>query len=145
MTNEKAKDLKATSPIPMIRLQKDIDELFAKRKSLVRSGNQTRSLSSIYHLRTIEENGDPLLFLLHAPKKFIKQAHERNKLKRWMREAIRKNEEIEKIKGIVAEKNMQLLLLVRADFRPSKEHGWQQIEDDIRIITKHLIKKLHSS
>lgn len=129
----------------MIRLQKDIDELFGKRKSLVRSGNQTRTLSSIYYIRPLSEKTEPILYLLHAPKKFIKQAHERNKLKRWIREAIRKNEEIGKITELLAEKNMQVLLLVRADFRPSKEHSWQQTEDDIRMITKHLMKKLHSS
>jgi ribonuclease P protein component len=129
----------------MIRLQKDIDELFAKRKSLVRSGNQTSSLSSIYFLRPLDEQSDPLLFLLHAPKKFIKQAHERNKLKRWMREAIKKNEEIEKIKEILAEKKLQVLLLIRADFKPSKDHSWQQIYEDIRIITKHLMKKIQIS
>ncbi len=129
----------------MIRLQKDIDELFAKRKSLVRSGNQTKTLSSIYYFRSFSEKAEPILYLIHAPKKFTKLAHERNKLKRWIREAIRKNEEIEKINELLTIKNMQVLLLVRADFRPSKEHGWQQIEDDIRMITKHLMKKLHSS
>jgi len=128
--------------IPTIRLKKDIDELFAKRKSLVRSGNQTSSLSSIYVLRPLDGQTDSLLFLLHAPKKFIKQAHERNKLKRWMREAIRKNEEIEKIKGILAEKNLQALILVRADFKPSKEHGWRQIKEDIQIIGRKLIDKI---
>ena len=128
--------------IPTIRLKKDIDELFAKRKSLVRSGNQTSSLSSIYVLRPLDGQTDSLLFLLHAPKKFIKEAHERNKLKRWMREAIRKNEEIEKIKGILAEKNLQALILVRADFKSSKEHGWKQIKEDIQIIGRKLIDKI---
>jgi ribonuclease P protein component len=128
--------------MPMLLKQNDIDELFAKRKSLVRSGNNTSTLSSIYYLRTLEEDADPILFLLHAPKKFIKAAHERNKLKRWMREAIRKNDEFVKSKEILIEKKMQALLLIRADSRPSKDHGWQQIVDDVRIIGERLQEKI---
>jgi ribonuclease P protein component len=131
--------------LPMLRLQKDIDDLFGKRKSLVRSGNQTTTLSSIYYLRPLEENSEPILFLLHAPKKFIKPAHERNKLKRWIREAIRKNEEFQMIRKILSEKNQQALLLVRADFKPSKDHNWQQVEADISVVTKRLMKNLQSS
>jgi ribonuclease P protein component len=133
---------KLLNRLPMLRLQRDIDELFAKRKSLARSGNQTSTLSSIYYIRPLSENDEPILFLLHAPKKFIKEAHERNKLKRRMREAIRNNEEFENIRAILLEKKLQLLLLVRADFKPSKDHGWQQIESDIRIIVKKLEEKI---
>ena len=129
----------------MLRLQKDIDDLFSKRKSLVRSGNQTTTLSSIYYLRPMPENSEPILFLLHAPKKFIKPAHERNKLKRWIREAIRKNEEFQMIREILLEKKQQALLLVRADFKPSKDHNWLQIEGDISIVTKRLMKNIQSS
>ena len=141
MTNGTNTDSKVLNRLTMIRLQKDIDELFAKRKSLVRSGNQTRTLSSIYYFRPSSEKTEPILFLLHAPKKFIKQAHERNKLKRWMREAIRKNDELEKISELLTNKNIQALLLIRADYKPSKEHGWQQIKEDIQIIGKKLIDK----
>ena len=126
----------------MLRLQKDIDELFAKRKSLVRSGNQTKTLSSIYYLRPVEEKTEPILFLFHAPKKFIHEAHERNKLKRWIREAIRHNEEIQKIRERLLEKKLQALVLIRADFKPMKDHGWQQIEEDIRIIIDKLYEKI---
>jgi ribonuclease P protein component len=147
MPNELHKATKRKNRLPMIRLQNDIDELFGKRKSLVRSNNQTTTLSSIYYIRQLPENAEQIIFLLHAPKKFIKEAHDRNKVKRWMREAIRNNAEFEKIKKILLEKNLQTLLLVRADFKPSKDHGWQQIEPDIRMITDYLTKKIqaHSS
>jgi ribonuclease P protein component len=144
MIDAKIIESKIRNPVPMIRLQKDIDELFGKRKSLVRSGNQTTTLSSIYLFRPLVENSVTILFLLHAPKKYIKQAHHRNKLKRWMREAIRQSEEVEKVYEILAEKKIQVLLLVRADFKPSKDHTWQQIQEDIRIIMKRLMKNLHS-
>ncbi|MEP7233750.1 MAG: ribonuclease P protein component [Ignavibacteriota bacterium] len=129
----------------MIRLQKDIDDLFGKRKSLARSGNQTTTLSSIYSLRELPEDSEPLLFLLHAPKKFIRQANQRNKMKRWMREAIRMNEEFVMIKEILSEKKLQALVLIRADFKPAKDHCWHEIQKDIPMIAKRLLKNLHSS
>jgi ribonuclease P protein component len=128
--------------LSMLRKQKDIDELFAKRKSLVRSGNKTTTLSSIYYLRPLEDFPEPILFLLHAPKKYIKKAYDRNKLKRWMREAIRINGGFENIKVMLSEKKIQALLLIRADFMPSKDHNWQQIEEDIRIIARKLEEKI---
>lgn len=126
----------------MLKLQKDIDELFASRKSLVRSGNHTSTLSSIYSIRPLIEDAPPILYLLHAPKKFIKLAHERNKLKRWMREALRTSDEFESIKDILIEKELQVLLLIRADFRPSKNHSCQHIQDDVRSIAIKLTSKL---
>jgi ribonuclease P protein component len=126
----------------MLRLQKDIDELFAKRKSLVRSGHQTATLSSLYLLRPLTQIGDPLVFLLHAPKKFIRQAHERNKLKRWMREAIRQSEEINNAVMILTDKSLQGLLLIRADYKPSKDHAWDEITNDIAIIGRKLGEKI---
>jgi len=126
----------------MIRLQKDIDDLFANRRSLTRSGNQTTTISSIFYLRELPEASEPILFLLHAPKKFVKPAHERNKLKRWMREAIRKNEEFLKIREILSEKKLQALLLLRSDFKPSKDHSWNEIEGDIKIVIQKLKDKI---
>ena len=133
------------NPVEMIRLQKDIDELFAKRRSLVRSGNQTSTLSSIYLLRALEEKSASLLFLLHAPKRTMKQAPLRNKLKRWIREAIRQSAEIAEVSNLLKEQNSQVLLLLRADFKPSKDHGWKEIKEDIVVIGNLLLKKIQKS
>ena|SRR2546430_169230 len=124
-----------------IRLRKDIDELFAGRRSLARSGNQTATISSLYFLRPLLEDDEPLLILFHAPKKNIPKAHERNKVKRWMREAVKQNEELSRIESALKEKNKQVLLLLRGDFKPSKEHSWQEIRSDINIIAGSLGKK----
>lgn len=129
----------------MIRLQKDIDELFAERKPLVRSGNQTKTLSSIYRIRSLEEHPEPLLFLLHAPKKFFKHAHMRNKLKRWMREAIRQSEELRETIVLLTEKKLQALVLIRADFAPSKDHAWKEIKNDTASIGRALREKIQNS
>ena len=145
MTNAENIVSKSVNKVVMLRLQKDIDDLFAKRKSLVRSGNQTLSLSSIYLLRPADQNSEPILFLLHAPKRIMKQAPLRNKLKRWMREAIRQSSEIEKIRNVLLEQNKQVLLLFRSDFKPSKDHGWKEIKEDITVIGKKLLEKIQNS
>ncbi len=62
-----------------------------------------------------------------------------------MREAIRQCDEIAEIYSLLAERKSQVLILLRADFKPSKDHAWQQIKDDIRIIADRLMKNLHSS
>lgn len=137
--------LKSIAQVPMLRLQKDIDDLFSQRKSLVRSGNQTSTLSSIYLLRSAGEISEPVLFLLHAPKRIMKQAPLRNKLKRWMREAIRQSSEIEKLGNVLLEQNKQVLLLLRADFKPSKDHAWKEIKEDVAVIGKMLLGKIQNS
>jgi ribonuclease P protein component len=117
--------------LPMLRLQRDIDALFAARKTLARTGRDTATLSSQYLLRELPENESPILFLLHAPKKNVRRAHERNKLKRWLREAIRRSDEMKKTFARLKEKNIQALVVIRASAPPSKKCSWDVIESDI--------------
>ena len=72
----------------------------------------------------------------------MKQAPLRNKLKRWMREAIRQSYEIEKVSNVLLEQNKQVFLLLRADFKPSKDHAWKEIKEDVEVIGKALLKKI---
>src|SRR5438874_605520 len=87
--------------LPVLHLQKDIDELFAGRKSLARSGKQTSTISSLYLLRNAIQEDEPFLFLFHVQKRVVPKAHERNKLRRWMREAVRQSEELHEIKSVL--------------------------------------------
>lgn len=122
-----------------LRLQRDIDELFKEGRSLGRTGKDTSVVSGKYLLRELPEAKAPvILYLYHAPKKFIKPAHERNKLKRWMREAVRLSEEMNSIKDTLAEKNVQMLLLLRITTPPSATCNWQHITEDIRSIAGKL-------
>jgi ribonuclease P protein component len=124
--------------LPMLRLQRDIDALFAARKTLTRTGKDTIVLSSQYLLRDLPQNESPILFLLHAPKKFVRRAHERNKLKRWMREAIRTSDEMKTAYARLNEKNIQALVVIRASEPPSKKCSWENIVNDIGVISRVL-------
>ena len=128
-----------------ICLKKDIDDLFAARKSLVRSGNQTSTLSSLYLVRELPQGSAPIMFLLHAPKKFISQAHQRNRVKRRMREAIRRCDDLYTIVSELLSRELQVLLVIRADHKPSKKHGWNEINADIQVITTRLAQRVLKS
>jgi ribonuclease P protein component len=122
-----------------LRLQRDIDELFKEGRSLGRTGRDMSVVSGKYLLRELPEANAPvILYLYHAPKKYIKPAHERNKLKRWMREAVRISEEMNAINNVLSEKNMQMMLLLRITTPPSEKCNWQHITDDIRSIAGKL-------
>ncbi|MDP4219073.1 MAG: ribonuclease P protein component [Bacteroidota bacterium] len=138
-------DRPAVNLLPMMRLQKDIDELFARRKWLVRSLRETNMLSSLFFFRRLEENAEPLLLLLHAPKRIARYAHERNKLKRRIREALRQSEEIREAVRELSGNKMQVLLLVRSDFNPSKDHGWPEIQEDISLLGIKLLEKIQKA
>jgi ribonuclease P protein component len=127
--------------LPMLRLQRDIDALFAARKTLARAGRDTATLFSQYLLRELPENESPILFLLHAPKKFVRRANERNKLKRWMREAIRTSDEMKKTYIRLKEKNIQALVVIRASALPSEKCSWGNIASDIQKIALLLEEK----
>src|SRR4051812_987612 len=98
--------------LPVIRLQKDISELFSGRRSLARSGKQTSTISSLYQIRDFLSD-DPIVFLFHVQKKVVPKAHDRNKLRRWIREAVRHSAELMEIESALREKNKQVLILLR--------------------------------
>ena len=131
------------SRIQTIRLQRDIDELFAEGRSLGRTGKDTLVVSGKYLLRELPEpNAPALLLLYHAPKKFTKPAHERNKLKRWMREAVRISDQMKNVSELVEGNSKQLLILMRITQPPSKDCNWQHIEGDVKKIGEVLMTKL---
>lgn len=126
-----------------LRLQRDIDELFKEGRSLGRTGKDTSVVSGKYLLRELPEADAPaILYLYHAPKRFIKPAHDRNKLKRWMRETVRLSEEMNATGDILAQKNMQLMLLLRITTPPSAKCNWTHIQSDIQKVSEVLLVKL---
>ncbi len=127
--------------LPMLRLQRDIDALMGGRRPLALAGRKTAVLSAFTYFRELPAHASPILFLLHAPKRQIRPAHDRNKLKRWMREAIRGSEEIKQAYALLHENNIQALILIRATEPPSKRCQWLNVQADVAMIGKLLAEK----
>ena len=114
--------------------KKKIEEVFQK-------GNKIHGfpfLSS--HLIQAEENPS-FKVLLSVPKKFIKKAHDRNYIKRCMREGIRKNkallEELLILKGI----SVDIAMVYICKERKVAEEIENKIIDNIKKI-KNALQKL---
>jgi ribonuclease P protein component len=123
-----------------LRLKRDIDLLFKEARPLAKAGRDTAVVAARYVVRELAEGEVPILILYHAPKKFTKPAHERNKLKRWMREAVRLSEEMASLSEMLSGNKKQVLLLVRITTPPSPSCNWQHISADMRSIGKKLVE-----
>jgi RNase P protein component len=123
-----------------VRLQRDIDELLASRKPLAIAGRKSRAVSAYYHLRPASEASEPLLFLIHAPKRAMAKSHDRNLQKRRMREAIRTLPVYSEISEDLRSASKQALVLLRAMRGSSPESAWDVIVADMELIGSQLRK-----
>ena len=141
-------------------LERDIDELFKARKYLVRPGKDTKRLTAMYVLRHFpspqpgeglgkkeDSSGKttptaPLLTLFIIPKRSVRRSHERHRIQRWFREAVRLSPITKEIEGILQSTNTQVLFGLRAELPPSKELNWPVVASDIEVILSRLLKVL---
>jgi ribonuclease P protein component len=128
-----------TGQITAMHLQRDIDALRSGRKISLRTGRDTSVVSAQIVLRELPPSSPPMLFLFHAPKKTVRSAVDRNKLKRWMREAVRRNEDRIAYAQTLQEAGKQALILLRITEPPSKNCTYQKIVSDCSMIFSHLI------
>jgi ribonuclease P protein component len=129
-----------------ICLDRDIDELFKARQSLVRRGRDCRQLSAMWLLRDAPATLlTPLLILFIIPKRYIRNSHERHKIQRWLREAIRCSPKTIEIEGLLQTINKEALLGIRCQLAPSKDLNWKVISSDIEIVLEHLLKAIERS
>jgi ribonuclease P protein component len=94
--------------------QKLISEIFEKKKSI-------RCYPFIVHLAVLElPESIPFQVTISAPKRTFKKAHDRNRIKRLMREAIRKNKLI--LEPYLIESKLQLALFVIYTAKEELDH-----------------------
>ncbi|HYM21275.1 MAG TPA: ribonuclease P protein component [Candidatus Kapabacteria bacterium] len=120
--------------IGLLRLRHDIDELFARGKRLRYDGK----IGVRYIVLENSSDAHPLLFLLVTPKRYIRKAHERNKLKRWLREVVRNSESMEKLAMQLQNANRQMIVSLFIREKPSARMNWDVIRREVEDIAQQL-------
>ena len=87
-----------------------------------------------FFLKAYDFNDDETLFGVSVSKRFFKSAVIRNKLKRRMRESVRKNPRINEIK-----KGASFFII----YNTSKEHSYKAIDEKICNLVDKLISKIN--
>lgn len=123
-----------------IHLDRDIDALFEARQKLVRAGRECTALTCQYLIRAENpEAATPLSFLPICPKRYIKRSHERHKLQRWIKEALRASPQLAHAENLLKEKQLEVLLGIRIDRMPSKTVNWKSISSDMEVMLGQLL------
>ncbi len=122
--------------------RENIAWFFANRKWIRLSSLNDRSsiLESAWAKRPLPAGDAGIRFLLLAPKRSYKRAHDRNKMKRWLRAAITKAEFLELEEKVVANSE-QILLMMRIS-KPIREVTWAAVLEDVRNIKEQLKKRV---
>lgn len=79
-------------------------------------------------------------FIILAPKRSYKRAHDRNKIKRWLRAAVAETPEFTEIEAKLSERRAQLLIMLRIS-KPMSTVKWTDILSDVNSIASHLMKR----
>lgn len=118
----------------MIRLERDIDLVFKGAKRLRHGG----TLAARFVKRERAEAAPPILFLFIIPKRFVRHSHERNQIKRWLREALIHSEVFQTLLSTLRTGNQQYLVSIRVDRPPSTQMHWGVIKPEIELIVEGL-------
>jgi ribonuclease P protein component len=116
-----------------------LDWFFANRK-WIRLG-QNSFIECAWAKRPLPESEEGVRFLLLAPKRSYKRAHDRNKIKRWLRAAIAEVPEFSSLETELTLQNEQLLVMLRIS-KPIREVQWDEILEETNRISGLLKKRV---
>ncbi|GEM_PF-2330122 len=119
--------------------RKNLEWFFANRK-WVRTA-KPQILECSWAIRPLPDKEAATRFLLLAPSKSYKRAHDRNKIKRWLRAGIAEVPDFASLESELATDSKQLLIMLRIS-KPLVEVKWQVILDDLHLIAHHLAKRI---
>ena len=122
----------------MLRLRRDLDALFARAKR-VRSGNRYLQVRVLFREKTTSRATQ---YLFVAPKRTIRPAHERNTIKRWLREAVRTSMIEKQLQATLSENNIEALILIRVNEPPSARMNWDVVVSEVQTAFEGIGKML---
>jgi ribonuclease P protein component len=118
--------------------EKSLDWFFQNRKWIRTAGNSL--VEAAWAIRDLPEGEADIRFLLLASKRNYKRAHDRNKIRRWLRAAITETPEFASLEDTAAATGKQLLVMLRIS-KPMLEVKWSIIKDEIAVVARHLHKR----
>lgn len=113
-------------------LKKDIDELFKKGKSLNKGHLKVK-----YLVREPGNQQERAKVLIIVPKKFIRKAFQRNRLKRQLREIYRLNKS--SLLNVLEEKDISITIAIISFY--TKLVSYKEIESELLFLLKEVSKK----
>jgi ribonuclease P protein component len=118
---------------------KTLEWFFANRK-WVRSSRLT-IVECCWALRPLPEGEPSVRFLVMAPKRSYSRAHDRNRIKRWLRAAVTETPAFLEIESTVQTQARQLLIMLRVS-KPLAALSWHGIADDVLTVAVSLTKRI---
>jgi len=123
-----------------LRGDKTLDWFFANRKWI-----RTAKLQVVecgWAERPLPELESSVRFLILAPKRSYKRAHDRNRVKRWLRAAVNQSPVFAELESSLTEQGLQLLIMLRIS-KPLTTLLWETIMADVSAIGNHLMQRVH--
>jgi ribonuclease P protein component len=117
----------------------NLDWFFTNRK-WIRLGPNSM-IEAAWAKRQLQEGEMGILFLLLASKRSHKRAHDRNKIKRWLRAAIAEVPEFAALESQFAARGEQLLVMMRIS-KPIRDVKWAETLQETKRICELLMKRV---
>lgn len=130
-----------------LRHAKEITWLFENRKNLyVPKESGTPAVRGLWAIRPLPVGEpEPILFLTAVSKKSVRKAHDRNQLRRWIREALRSDDLLPDIIALAKGSNSQILLNISGLRPPSNECYFSIIKSQVHQLLSLLRSKLRKN
>lgn len=122
-----------------LRGTKTLDWFFANRKWIRTAKLQV--VECAWAERPLPEGEAPVRFLILAAKRSYKRAHDRNRIKRWLRAAVNQVPAFAELESYVKEHGVQVLIMMRIS-KPIRDLEWPVIVSDVERIAEHLSRRV---
>ncbi|HZK76643.1 MAG TPA: ribonuclease P protein component [Candidatus Kapabacteria bacterium] len=118
--------------------KKNLDWFFANRKWIRTSALAVTECA--WAKRPLPTGEAGVRILLLAAKRSYKLAHDRNKIRRWLRAAITSTEEFSRLEETMLAHGEQLLMMMRIS-KPIADVKWNVVLEDVTRIAEHQKKR----